>query len=103
MDDKLVRLSDVLSFQNEVELMICKSPITGEVFSASKDTDLVEYFDSIPAVDAVEVVRCRECVVQRDKRGACPILSGVITPDGFYCALGQRREDGDESERVDIP
>jgi hypothetical protein len=54
MDD-LIRRSDALAFQNEVEPIFCKSPITGDVFSASKDGDLVAYFDSIPAVDAVEV------------------------------------------------
>ena len=55
-DSDLIRRSDAFAFQNDVEPLICKSPITGDVFSATKDTDIVEYLSHIPAVDAVEVV-----------------------------------------------
>ena len=54
--------------------------------------------DSIPAVDAVEVVRCREC-----KHGAYSEYYGNVACNAhlwvrgpeYFCADGQRREDGE--------
>lgn len=51
----------------------------------------------IPAVDAEEVVRCRECVNWRrydDSPADCDMNMMRMEPDGF-CSWGQRREDGD--------
>ena len=53
---------------------------------------------SIPAVDAVEVVRCREC-----KHGAYSEYYGNVACNAhlwvrgpeYFCADGQRREDGE--------
>lgn len=53
--------------------------------------DLIE----IPAVDAVEVVRCKDCAFRANGRQYCLDLDRH-TSDGFYCAYGIRREDGDE-------
>ena len=51
-------------------------------------------FDSLPTIDAVPVVRCRECV----KHGTeyCPLMNHYIgedetDPDDF-CSYGQRKE-----------
>lgn len=49
--------------------------------------------DSAPTVDAVEVVRCRECSVPHNKWLGCPNLNGKIPPPDFYCALGERKND----------
>lgn len=58
---------------------------------------IAEY--SIPAVDAVEVVRCKDCL-HREKDN---ILYGIYCkctkthcyrPRDWFCADGQRREDG---------
>ena len=53
-------------------------------------------FDTIidlqPTVDAVEVVRCKDCV-ERNEQGRCFIMECTYTePDG-YCHYGKRRED----------
>lgn len=56
--------------------------------------------DTIPRVDAVEVVRCRECFYYtpvNDKIGKCVFLIGehqYVVPDG-YCYLGERKEGAD--------
>lgn len=56
-----------------------------------------------PTVDAVEVVRCKDCKHRRHD-GYCTILlknvSGVasqwfVPADGWYCADGVRKEDAD--------
>ena len=55
---------------------------------------------TIPRVDAVEVVRCRDCFYYtpvNDKIGKCVFLIGdhqYVVPDG-YCYLGERKEGAD--------
>lgn len=53
--------------------------------------------DDIPAVDAVPVVRCRECMYSwEDLSGLCcsygPCVDCPVSPD-YWCANGKRRED----------
>lgn len=48
--------------------------------------------DKAPAVDAVPVVRCRECAIPHNKYTGCPKLNGLVTPPDFYCSYGERRE-----------
>ena len=43
-----------------------------------------------PTVDAVEVVRCRDCAVPHNKYTGCPELNGLVTPPDFYCPFGER-------------
>lgn len=50
--------------------------------------------ESAPAVDAVEVVRCRECEIPHNKYTGCPKLNGLVTPPDFYCSYGERKNDG---------
>lgn len=59
-----------------------------------------EFYDisNIPAVDAVEVVRCKECKHSEifDTLLYCDHtrgLAGMVLPNGF-CYLGERRNDG---------
>lgn len=46
--------------------------------------------NKVPTIDAVPVVRCRECKVKDEER--CPWWHGV-PEDEFYCAWGERRDD----------
>lgn len=48
-----------------------------------------------PTVDAVEVVRCRDCAVPHNKYTGCPELNGLVTPPDFYCPFGERKEGSD--------
>ena len=41
--------------------------------------------------DVVEVVRCKDCVVPHNQWTGCPKLNGLVTPPGFYCSYGERR------------
>lgn len=45
-----------------------------------------------PTVDAVEVVRCKNCAVPHNKYTGCPKLNGLVTPPDFYCPFGERKE-----------
>lgn len=45
-----------------------------------------------PTVDAVPVVRCKDCAVPHNKYTGCPMLNGLVTPPDFYCPFGERKE-----------
>ena len=47
------------------------------------------YLDTRPAVDAVEVVRCKDCWHHNN----CGIEQAALAPIGFFCALGERKDD----------
>lgn len=53
---------------------------------------LIEKLENANKVDAVEVVRCKDCAVPHNKWPGCPKLRGLVPPPDFYCAFGERRE-----------
>ena len=57
-----------------------------------------ETIDEEPTVDAVRVVRCRDCMYYEETWSGFPICRLTINgakADGF-CAWGERREDAEE-------
>ena len=58
--------------------------------------DVVEFLNDMPTVDAVPVVRCKDCAVPHNKYTGCPMLNGLVTPPDFYCPFGERK-DGDDN------
>ena len=69
----------------------------GEHYTAE---DVIMMIKTAPTVDAVPVVRCRECIAYTpvdDNTGKCVFLIGkhqYVVPDG-YCYLGERKEGAD--------
>ena len=58
--------------------------------------DVREKLDAGPTVDAVSVVRCKDCIHSYDDLcGLCctcgPYVDCVVQPE-FYCADGKRKE-----------
>ena len=62
--------------------------------------EIADEIEDAPTIDAVPVVRCRECFYYtpvNDKIGKCVFLIGehqYVVPDG-YCYLGERKEGAD--------
>ena len=61
---------------------------------------LIRLLEKAPTVDAVEVVRCKDCKYTRKvygrlvcKYGTC---TGCIICDDFFCANGKRRGGGED-------
>lgn len=56
-------------------------------------TDLEEFLAGVPTVDAVEVVRCKDCESYIPGKRSCKseYLSGCTIPDG-YCFNGVRKK-----------
>jgi len=66
-------------------------------------TELYALLKQIPAVDAVPVVRCKDCKHFVISEGVCSLLSNNYEPpvycgDEDFCSLGRRKErkGGDE-------
>ena len=63
--------------------------------------DIAPNFAKIPPVDAVEVVRCKNCdnfqtdweTAFANGRHYCAIIDSIMPPDGF-CSYGERKTDG---------
>lgn len=88
MENDLIRRGDALS-------VVADNNRTDHMSLDCYDR-LIAGLAQIPAVDAVEVVRCRECNYHTEDgfcRGRGWPMS--LTPDDDYCSRGQRRKDGD--------
>lgn len=56
--------------------------------------DMLEAIDDAPTVDAVEVVRCKDCIygAKDDGRQCCNYDTlKQFVPEDFYCAFGERK------------
>ena len=61
--------------------------------------DVVDFLNDMPTVDAVPVVRCKDCKYRFKNNGhsrdGCPIIDANIWMDGDdFCSYGERK-DGD--------
>lgn len=66
------------------------------VFAKYDWREICEMLNDAPTVDAVEVVRCKDCVgCDRDNGSPWCGLVGLHVDDDHYCAWGERREDAD--------
>lgn len=77
--DKLIDFIDVGHLRHSGEL--CYS-----------ETEVANLLLHAPTVDAVEVVRCRDCAVPHNNYTGCPELNGLVTPPDFYCPFGERKK-----------
>ncbi len=100
MDD-LIRRSDAENIFRSARRAMKPENYSGQEFFI-RDNILLnaeQIVHSIPAVDAVEVVRCKDCVCYPKEYAAdtwnfCSGTADDMKPDDF-CSYGQRREDGD--------
>lgn len=60
----------------------------------------IAVLEDMPTMDAVEVVRCKDCLYSRERYGHIECIHGVSyrntwnKPD-FYCSYGERKEGAD--------
>ena len=88
-----MRLIDIEPFETEANITSCYIQRThsGDGFVNVAQTNTNE----IPAIDAVEVVRWKDCkhLYFKDMSAYCPFKVSACRPNGF-CSLGERRNDG---------
>ena len=56
--------------------------------------DVVRYLNTLPTVDAVEVVRCKECASGKGaKHKVCPLYRDGLMKDDDFCSAGERKQE----------
>lgn len=84
-----------------------KQTYTADLFDTEEDFERVnDIFDYAPTVDAVVVVRCKDCKHlcvwnRKDIYAFCPKTNIVFLPFDkdtrtFFCSLGERKDGGTE-------
>lgn len=63
-----------------------------EARMAVVDDDFLDLINDAFTEDVVEVVRCSDCAVPHNIWTGCPNLNGLIPPQDFYCARGERKQ-----------
>ena len=64
------------------------------LFSATGDTEMLKAIDNAPTIDAVQVVRCKECKhSQYDVLFRMRWCHGNEVNDDDYCSYGERKDD----------
>ena len=71
-----------------------------EHFTRYHDTDQIALIDMVcddieeaPTVDAVEVVRCKDCI-DHDRCEVEDLLVKLLRIENAYCAAGERKDNG---------
>ena len=88
----LINREALLSFE-EMDAELCAS--CGEHHTAE---DIIMMIKTAPTVDAVEVVRCRECKYHEEEgieMVYCPNMIGGWVENEWFCANGKRKEGTD--------
>ena len=81
--------------------MLAQFPLTETDYHKGWNDGIKAVIENVPAVDAVEVVRCKECKkgyvaeVHGSPVVRCPYLERLMKLDG-YCVFGERREADNE-------
>lgn len=94
---KLIDKDAVMNTLRKIQV-IQSMDIVQEVAFAEGVDAAIAVVDVSPAVDAVEVVRCKDCVYWTrvgKHSGKCPFLIGEhqYASDDHYCSCGERREE----------
>ena len=90
------RIEELESMLSEESDLVSRIALRNALYDADAITmQGVKIINQFPSINAVEVVRCRDCAVPHNKYTGCPELNGLVTPPDFYCPFGERK-DGDE-------
>ena len=93
------RLIDAEAMQREIKEYGKAAIDAGNLSIDTVDStvEILRILDAAPTVDAVPVVRCRECKHSYESvSGLCCTMGpcvDCIVPEDFYCSYGEREED----------
>lgn len=90
MDDLIRRQTSVLTLLEKGQKS--RRYKFGEIWELNFD-EIREALETVPSVDAVEVVRCKDCQCYDSKNYYCTYLDNSNGSDGF-CNFGERETDG---------
>ena len=90
---------DANALDAELETLMVRFAALGRKKVAEDYNFVRTVLDNAPTVDAVEVVRCKDCsywdkaTVNKNGFLICP-ASGMEITEGDFCSYGERRTDG---------
>lgn len=90
----MARLIDADALHGKVKMET--NPYGKPTIDYDSGVKVLEWIDKAPTIDAVLIVRCKDCTVPHNKYTGCPELNGLVTPPDFYCPFGERK-DGDDN------
>lgn len=103
-EKRLIYLEDVLADLHEVLEAANADPDKIMRIAGACRSTLIKHFENFPTVDAVEVVRCKDCKHYDNSEGICWChLNSKFYPGGFdwhsfpkdgYCSYGERKDNG---------
>ena len=93
-----VRLIDVNKVINAMQKCIDEAPVREYPIATYAFQSIIECLKQEPTVDAVEVVRCKDCKHYNDFFGCmdCQLEIGLYLPSPTdFCSYGERKVDGE--------
>ena len=88
MSEKLISVNEVLKY----------TVLAGEIRNQYMEVVPAYFVREAPAVDAVEVVRCKDCMMfcpQSDPIAQHCFVTGNVVSDDDFCSFGERREENE--------
>ena len=94
----MARLIDADALHRKVKMET--NPYGKPTIDYDSGVKVLEWIDKAPTIDAVEVVRCKDCKYRFKNNGhsrdGCPIIDANIWMDGDdFCSHGERKEGAD--------
>ena len=90
-------MSDLISREAAIKAAINADMENNDGILSEKNARVIEeHFSIVPTIDAVPVVRCKDCVFHKDDNVDHWCEHKFVTFEGF-CKNGKRRTDGKEN------
>ena len=86
----MARLIDADALHRKVKMET--NPYGKPTIDYDSGVKVLEWIDKAPTIDAVHVVRCKDCAVPHNKYTGCPKLNGLVTPPDFFCPFGEQKK-----------
>ena len=95
-----MRLIDADLPREQMKKLLDHHLMMGNFSADSAVSDCIEFLDTCPTVDAVPVVRCRDCIhwceysgcEELDGKGWCDAAYGETTHALFFCGAGAKMD-----------
>lgn len=92
----MAKLYTAEAIEKQVHILLCKDCNETDICPICDYRELIDEILDAPTVDAVEVVRCKDCKYRNDVAN-CERFSGErYVQANSYCSWGERREDADK-------
>ena len=88
-------MDDLISREAAIEAALDGADYWDGGYSPERERCIREYMAKVPAVDAVQVVRCKDCRHWHEDIGATTkwlMCHEIVTNSNWFCANGERRD-----------